>query len=200
MTGKTLFLKMTVRRFLINRVVFKNNPFFVALDGRELYDLGGSAHMLRYCRTIAAWYDAASAVVLNARRYPLPFDVYHVDALPTKHKLAEEELFSFRKRCLTYFEERAATDPKYDSALIFLQEKLGDNTQVEAAALNAANAMVHAEATVMGLACISVLGGESFGEVSIEDVRKMFPVCFRRSVIAICSSLFIGVGDHNDSS
>lgn len=60
------------------------------------------------------------------------------------------------------------------SALRFIEDRLGPN-QIDKIIETATTAIAHEEATAMGLVCISILGGETFGNVSREEVQALFP-------------------------
>ena len=83
-------------------------------------------------------------------------------------------MLSFKDRYLAHFGVMDCT-----SALRFIEDRLGPS-QIDKIIETATTAMAHEEATAMGLVCISILGCETFGNVSREEVHALFPHPVRR--------------------
>ena len=169
---------MTVRMFDSPFHIFllDKGPF-TASDEPNAFNLNGrSAHVVRFCRTITAWYEAVQVIVKSVQRYPKLLEIYHVKALPRRHDLSESDVASFKNRCLAHFQTKTPPEIR-DNALLFLQHRLGSERAVEAVVNTAQTAMVHAEATVMGLASISQLDGNFVG-IDKTVVETLFSVRF----------------------
>ena len=126
--------------------------------------------MLWYCRTITAWSEAVSAIGRHTARLPDAMDlqVYQVDTFPSPETVCKSNVNDFTRRYLATLTD---DNKQTQSAKAFVADRLGKSFR------NKANhPVVHAEATAMGLICISVFGGESFGDFTKEWVDKALPV------------------------
>lgn len=101
----------------------------------------------------------------------MDLQVYQVDTFPSPGKVRPPTITDFQTR---YLGTLIGDTTESQSARAFVADRVLARTFRK----KVNYPVVHEEAAAMGLICISLFGGETFGEFTKEWVDKALPVCF----------------------
>lgn len=147
----------------------------------------GRTHVIRYLKTLTAWYNAPNAV-LAAVTSPKPLEVYHV-GLDSQLQINSQYIQAFVERYLKQIWPLTINRVEvlaflHSTKLISLDKSISlDSESVNVQPLNpqtasdlVGGASIHAEASLMALANC-VLGGGNISPEQQKTLATLFMVC-----------------------